>query len=311
MERDDEVKGEGNSYDFGARMYDSRLGRWLSIDKLYDKYPMMAPYNFAANSPIQAFDPDGNLIIFINGYNASDVATSGAVSIVTPGWSSAMRAASKSSAESAEQAYNSISQDDGGSANSDYWGKFEGNVKTAWNDKNAMYVDGSPGLLVDNINDIYRVKVGQQQGYQDASSILSQLSEGETIKIVTHSMGGAFGRGYVDGLQKGLENEVKRHNAQVQRNMETARQNGIPYNGPALMAVPKIEVVLDVAPYGSNIPAHSNVPTYQASGDKDDISGTETWMGAIKVPTKPGTGHGISDYKDIEIPSLQASEPKN
>ncbi len=32
-EKDDEVKGEGNSLDFGARMYDSRLGRFLSIDK--------------------------------------------------------------------------------------------------------------------------------------------------------------------------------------------------------------------------------------------------------------------------------------
>jgi RHS repeat-associated protein len=59
MEKDDEVKGSGNSYDFGARMYDSRLGRWLSIDPLAAKYPSMSPYNFVANSPILYTDPDG------------------------------------------------------------------------------------------------------------------------------------------------------------------------------------------------------------------------------------------------------------
>ncbi|MEN9303960.1 MAG: hypothetical protein RL264_2389 [Bacteroidota bacterium] len=31
-EKDDEMKGSGNSYDFGARIYDSRVGRWWSMD---------------------------------------------------------------------------------------------------------------------------------------------------------------------------------------------------------------------------------------------------------------------------------------
>lgn len=63
MEKDDEVKGRGNSYDFGARMYDSRLGRWLTIDPLAGKYPSISPYVFVANSPIIFIDPDGKDIV--------------------------------------------------------------------------------------------------------------------------------------------------------------------------------------------------------------------------------------------------------
>jgi len=67
QEKDDEVKGTGNSYDFGARIYDSRIGRWLSSDPLESKYPSLSSYNFVANTPLMAIDPDGKRIIFIGG----------------------------------------------------------------------------------------------------------------------------------------------------------------------------------------------------------------------------------------------------
>jgi len=62
MEKDNELKGIGNSLDFGARMYDSRLGRWLSLDPLAAKYPSISPYAFVANNPILFIDPDGKKI---------------------------------------------------------------------------------------------------------------------------------------------------------------------------------------------------------------------------------------------------------
>ena len=64
-ESDSEVKGEGNSLDFGARLYDSRLGRWLSLDPLLTKYPTHSPYNFVLNTPIIAVDSDGERVFFI------------------------------------------------------------------------------------------------------------------------------------------------------------------------------------------------------------------------------------------------------
>lgn len=64
MEKDDEMKGEGNSYDFGARIYDPRVGRWWSIDPKVKKYPDISPFNFALDNPIFFLDPDGGEVIW-------------------------------------------------------------------------------------------------------------------------------------------------------------------------------------------------------------------------------------------------------
>ena len=76
MEKDDEIyAATGTSYDFGARMYDPRVGRSLSLDPLAGKYPGISPYSFALNTPIQAKDPDGKVVIFINGQHAGSGGT--------------------------------------------------------------------------------------------------------------------------------------------------------------------------------------------------------------------------------------------
>jgi len=71
-EGDSEIKGENNSYDFGARIYDPRLGKWLSIDPLFQKYPFLSPYAYVANSPIIYYDSDGRKIKFAKGTSKED-----------------------------------------------------------------------------------------------------------------------------------------------------------------------------------------------------------------------------------------------
>jgi len=58
-ENDNEVKGEGNQQDYGMRIYDPRLGKFLSVDPITADYPELTPYQFAANTPIMAIDLDG------------------------------------------------------------------------------------------------------------------------------------------------------------------------------------------------------------------------------------------------------------
>ena len=60
MEKDDELKGEGNSYDFGARMLDPRVGRWFAPDSKSALQPNWSPYKAFFDNPNIFIDPDGN-----------------------------------------------------------------------------------------------------------------------------------------------------------------------------------------------------------------------------------------------------------
>ena len=48
--------------DFGARIYDSRLGRWLATDPLENKYPNYSPYSYSLNNPILFVDENGKWV---------------------------------------------------------------------------------------------------------------------------------------------------------------------------------------------------------------------------------------------------------
>jgi RHS repeat-associated protein len=57
---DNDVKNvEGGQQDYGMRIYDPRVGKFLSVDPITAKYPELTPFQFASNRPIDGIDEDG------------------------------------------------------------------------------------------------------------------------------------------------------------------------------------------------------------------------------------------------------------
>jgi RHS repeat-associated protein len=242
-EMDNEEKGVGNSLDYGARSFDPRIARWGAADPLEHKFPQWSTYSFAANSPISATDNDGRLVIFINGQHTGS----------------------------------------GGSRS--YWRKLVAGGKAiyAWdklamkelNDAHARYYDGAIGgfdrtikSFRGNTNLEYevRMKEGKEQALADAASIFSKLGEGETIKIVAHSMGVAYARGFVEGLKEYVEayNEL--------------------YPDRKIDINKVLEAEYDIASYqGRYLPVSGIVMnTYQMFHDDDELQ--DSWKKALLAP---------------------------
>jgi len=78
-ENDNEIAGQGNTQDHTFRSYDTRLGRYKSLDPLARKFPALSPFQYSGNNPIAAIDLEGlepatinpnteTLILVLQGY---------------------------------------------------------------------------------------------------------------------------------------------------------------------------------------------------------------------------------------------------
>jgi RHS repeat-associated protein len=67
QEKDDELKGKGNSWNFEYRMYDSRVGRFFSTDPLEMNFPHSSPFSFSENRVIDAFEMEGLELVLVHG----------------------------------------------------------------------------------------------------------------------------------------------------------------------------------------------------------------------------------------------------
>ena len=181
-EKDDEIEGSGDEYDFGARMYDSRLGRWLTVDPLFAKYPGISPFVFVANNPVNSIDPDGRLIIFVNGHHNQVAGALG------------------------------MSPSSGGEK---YWSYFStgfvNSAKEYFKDENVQFEDGSSAMAID-MDGQDRFDAGYEYAKANYKAIIATMKAGETLKIVTHSEGGAHGEGiaaYFEEMSAKDENAPK------------------------------------------------------------------------------------------------------
>jgi RHS repeat-associated protein len=57
-ENDNDLKGTGNAIAFDSRIYDPRIGRWLSTDPVVK--PWLSSYQYASDNPVNLADPDGS-----------------------------------------------------------------------------------------------------------------------------------------------------------------------------------------------------------------------------------------------------------
>lgn len=130
-----------------------------------------------------------------------------------------------------------------------------------------------------NVNMKVRIAAGKVQGIADAADIISNLKEGETIKIVSRSMGTGFARGYVDGI------------------LEYAKNHG-------LESKVKFEYELDVNSFqGGDLPANKNVKlTQNKTGGQDGGSNLKEAVKGNSVPTvgKVPNAQDITDPSDAD-----------
>ncbi len=271
MEKMDELHGNtGDAYDFGARVYDARLGKWLSVDPLFNDYHFCSPFSFALNTPIQAIDPNGELVIFIGGMHNG---TQGGESSYWRG-----------TIQVPYHEYNPFDEEyrDEPSGYIERKVDMVSLLSEQFRDNHYKFKDGSVGgapNVSNNINPEFRYSAGMIDGVNDANSIIASLKRDEngniieTIKVVSHSMGGVYAKGYVLGV--------------------------LAYAAAHKIEGVKFDIELDLAPFDAthkrNTPI-KGIPTFVGQHGEDWVAGNDP--SKYNSENTLNTDYDLYDYDD-------------
>jgi RHS repeat-associated protein len=189
--------------DYGGRMYDNQIGRWHKIDGKAELYFGTSPYIYALNQPTNAVDPDGNLVIFINGNHFGDGGSPSYWRKTETHWDGTY-------VQNGNETWNSQSPH---MVTTSY--AFDIKMMDALNDHNEnwgktsldTYKDGALGGWCNATSKSLRGAAGYEEGKRDAQTIISNLARAngnitESIKIVAHSMGAAYAKGYIKAIME-------------------------------------------------------------------------------------------------------------
>jgi RHS repeat-associated protein len=186
----------GNQYDYGARIYNAQIGRWLSVDPYAAFYPGISPYVYTLNSPLQYSDNDGGLVVFCHGLLLDDLMR-GVLAILRGSELSPTDVSGSSQVWSWD--YNS------------YWGDIDNQFMSKIGDNNAVYTRGHNSNFSTGYDRAAFGVLAAQNLHRQLSAPLDptnrfggepqlQITEGETIKIVGHSQGCAYASGMANEL---------------------------------------------------------------------------------------------------------------
>ena len=146
-------------YDYGARWYNGYS--WTIPDPLAADDPSISPYVYCRNDPINAVDPDGEKIVFVNGKIGGGSPPAG----------------------------------------SSYWNgeksSFVQGAISYWKDRNIFFTKQDYSYF-SSAQD--RINAGYKYAQNNLDLLVAGLQNGESFKFVTHSMGAAFAEGIANYL---------------------------------------------------------------------------------------------------------------